>query len=244
MDGVDIDTMQAAGAVELGTSELPVRNLPLPQQVREIVLRRIIGGQYGPGERLVETRIARELKVSQGSVREALRQLETGGLVEYVPQRGVVVREVSDSEFAEVALVRAVLEATAAELAAHRRISTAPLREQIRYMDQYAKRADLRSWVIAAVQFHRLIVQGSGNGVLLTAWEGLNIEVRTIQVARDPLVSMAGQDSAHRAIVDALERGDSALAGSLSRSHEEAFTPPTPVSPTRPATDPVEPAPS
>lgn len=202
-----------------------VRGLPVPQQVRDLIVRRILDGEYPAGERLVETRIARELQVSQGSVREALRQLEAGGLVEYIPNRGVTVRNATAAEYAEVALVRAVLEATAAELAATRAIPIPPLKEQLVAMQEAVHGQDLRSWVSAAVQFHRLIIEGSGNTVLLSTWEGLNIEARTIQVALHPSVEIADQDPAHAAIVKALEARDAALAGSLSRAHEESFTP-------------------
>ena len=205
--------------------DMPVRPRPVPRQVHEILLRRIVAGEYAPGERMVETRIARELQVSQGSVREALRHLETSGLVQYVAHRGVVVRTVSAAEYADVAVVRAVLEAAAAELAARRGMPTDMLREQLVVMAARARDGDLRSWVTAAVQFHRLIVEGSGNAVLTATWEGLNIEARTIQVARDPKVSLIDQDPAHRAIVDAIEQQDASLAASLSARHEESFTP-------------------
>lgn len=203
----------------------PVRGIPVPQQVRDLIVRRILGGAYPAGERLVETRLARELQVSQGSVREALRQLEAGGLIEFTPNRGVTVRKASKSEYAEVALVRAVLEGAAAELAAARGMPTTPLKEQLIAMQSAVQEGDLRSWVSAAVQFHRLIVEGSGNSVLLSTWEGLNIEARTIQVALHPDVKIADQDTAHAAIVDALGAQDAALAGALSRAHEESFTP-------------------
>lgn len=204
---------------------LPVRGLPLPQQVRELILQRILDGEYGAGERLVETRIAREMQVSQGTVREALRQLEAGGLVRYSPNRGVMVHKATPAEYAEVALIRAVLESTAAELAASRGMPTAPLKKQIRLMDTAIQSRDLRSWVSASVEFHRLIVQGAGNTVLLSTWEGLNIEARTVQVVLDPNVEIANQEPAHLAILEALDKRDPALAGALSRAHEEAFTP-------------------
>lgn len=203
----------------------PVRGVPVPQQVRDLIVRRILDGEYPAGERLVETRIARELQVSQGSVREALRQLETGGLIEFTPNRGVTVRKATQIEYAEVALVRAVLEATAAELAATRGMAIGPLEKQLVAMQEAVQGHDLRSWVAAAVQFHRLIVEGSGNSVLVLTWEGLNIEARTIQVALHPEVEIADQDSAHKAIVEALRARDAALAGALSRAHEESFTP-------------------
>ena len=54
----------------------------LHQQVKEVLLERILAHEYAPGDRLVETRIAHELGVSQAPVREALRELETLRFVE------------------------------------------------------------------------------------------------------------------------------------------------------------------
>jgi DNA-binding GntR family transcriptional regulator len=82
----------------------------LREQVKDILLHRIVSGQLKPGERLVETRIASELGTSQAPVREALRDLELLRLVESEPFRGARVREFGDSELIEVYPVRAVLE--------------------------------------------------------------------------------------------------------------------------------------
>src|ERR1700754_698168 len=55
--------------------------VPLRQKIKEALLRRILGGHYDPGERLVELRIAEEFGTSQGPVREGLRDLGATGLV-------------------------------------------------------------------------------------------------------------------------------------------------------------------
>ncbi len=92
-------------------------------------------------------------------------------------------------------------------------------------MDEAAQTRDLRSWVAAAVDFHRLILEGSGNAVLLSTWESLNIEARTIQVVLHPSVDLESQRSAHQGIIEALDSHDPVRAGSLSRAHEESFIP-------------------
>ena len=93
----------------------------LREQVKEVLLERILSGAYLPGERLVETRIAQELGTSQAPVREALRELEQLRFVESVPYRGAHVREVSLDELAEVYPVRAAIEEVAARAAADRK---------------------------------------------------------------------------------------------------------------------------
>src|SRR3954469_5532072 len=90
----------------------------LKDQIREVLLERILDGTYAPGERIVETQVASEFSVSQGPVREALRELETLGMVVSEPYRGARVREVTPAELAEVYPVRALIEGYAAQEAA------------------------------------------------------------------------------------------------------------------------------
>src|SRR5438874_12015375 len=92
----------------------------LREQVRDLLLDRIVAGEYPPGARLVETRIAQELGVSQAPVREALRDLEQLGCIVHEPFRGCSVRAFSADELIEAFPVRAALEALAARLAAER----------------------------------------------------------------------------------------------------------------------------
>src|SRR5687767_9053059 len=92
----------------------------LREQVKELLLERILAGDYRPGDRLVETRIAQELGTSQAPVREALRDLELLRFVESEPFRGARVREISPAELAEIYPVRAALEEVAAREAAVR----------------------------------------------------------------------------------------------------------------------------
>src|SRR5205085_1690783 len=105
-----------------------LKKVVLRDQVREFILERIITGAYAPGQRLVETQIARELECSQAPVREALRDLEQLGCVHYEPNRGCSVRAFSVEELLEAYPVRAVLEGLAAEQAASR-ITEAELSE-------------------------------------------------------------------------------------------------------------------
>jgi DNA-binding GntR family transcriptional regulator len=90
-----------------------LKKIVLRDQVKEYILERIVTGEYAPGQRLVETQIARELDCSQAPVREALRDLEQLGCVHYEPNRGCSVRAFSEGDLANSLPVRAMLEALA-----------------------------------------------------------------------------------------------------------------------------------
>ena len=101
-----------------GAANSPLQRSSLRERIKDVMLQRIVAGVYAPGSRLVETRIAQELGVSQASVREALRDLEHIGCVVYEPYRGCSVRSFSIDELLEAFPVRAALEGLAARLAA------------------------------------------------------------------------------------------------------------------------------
>jgi DNA-binding GntR family transcriptional regulator len=193
----------------------------LREQIKELLLERILGHVYAPGDRLVETRIAQELGVSQAPVREALRELETLRFVESASFKGTWVREVSDRELAELYPIRAALEDVAARAAAERLAGkVAPLEREIRKM---AKAKDIREQVEHDVRFHRLIVEASGNARLLELWQSLQVDARTmitaIRTGLDP-VAIAKR---HEPIIEALRRQDANAAGQEIRRHVEDF---------------------
>ena len=88
----------------------------LSGQVRDYILTKILNGEFEPGERLIEMKIAHLMQTSQAPVREAIRELESTGLLETLPNRGSRVREVSNQELSDIYDVRAQLEGYAAEI--------------------------------------------------------------------------------------------------------------------------------
>jgi DNA-binding GntR family transcriptional regulator len=200
---------------------LSVRRTVLREEVKNVLLERILSGHYAPGERLVEIRIAQELGVSQAPVREALRDLESVRFVESVPFRGARVRAVSDAELIEVYPIRGALEEVAAREAAKRLAGdVTALDAELRAM---AKARDLREQVEHDVRFHRLIVEASGNSRLIEIWASLQVEARTTITALRTGLTPREAAEMHQPIVDALRRRDSRGAGRAIRSHVERF---------------------
>lgn len=95
------------------TTAAPVRERVL-LSIREAITK----GWYAPGQRLIEREICELTGVSRTSVREALRQLESEGFVELVPNRGPIVAEVTIKDASELYQVRGALEALAGRLCA------------------------------------------------------------------------------------------------------------------------------
>jgi DNA-binding GntR family transcriptional regulator len=193
----------------------------LRDQVRNVLLERIVSRHYKPGERLVRARIAQEFGVSQTPVREALCELQMLRLVSAEPFRGYRVREVSRAELIEVYPIRAALEQVAAREAAQRLGGdVSALERENRAM---AAATDLRVQVEHDVRFHELIIAASGNSRLAVVWASLQVEARTTVTALLTSVDHREAASSHETIIGALRRQDPDAAGREIRNHVEHF---------------------
>ena len=106
------------------------------------LIEEIRRGELLPGARLRETDLAVRLGISRTPVREAIRQLEADGLVVHLPRQGASIRSLDYAEIAELYEMRAVLEGTAARLAA-RSASDMELAELSALNEEFAAAARL-----------------------------------------------------------------------------------------------------
>jgi DNA-binding GntR family transcriptional regulator len=195
-------------------------------QVRERLLAAILDGDYGPGDRLVETDIARRLGTSASPVREAVRELEALGLVTSTPFSGVRVRQISASDVLETYPVRLALESTAIRLA----IATVGDDELDRLaqitdeMALAARRNDPREQSILNADFHRGLVAMGGNGALLRSWSVLEPFTRTFLAPDFPGLDLVADTEEHRPIIAALRRRDAAGAVQALEVHLASVT--------------------
>jgi DNA-binding GntR family transcriptional regulator len=203
---------------------MAVTKVSLREQVKELVLERILDGTYQPGDRLVETRIAQELGTSQAPVREALRELESLRFVESEQFRGARVRAVSPQEMAEIYPVRAALEEVAGREAAKRlRGDVRALEVEVEAMRAAARDGDIHRQVEHDVRFHALIVESAGNATLLEVWRSLRIEARTVITLLAGGIDPAELVEMHVPVLEALRAGDPDEAGRVLRHHVEHF---------------------
>jgi DNA-binding GntR family transcriptional regulator len=201
-----------------------VNRAMLRDQIKDVLLARILDGHYAPGQRIVEIRVAEELGVSQAPVREALRELEILRLVVSEPFRGARVRDVGPDEIAEAYPVRAALEELAAKFAAPALAGrSAPLAAELDGMRAAAADEDLHRFVRHDVAFHRVFVDASANRTLIQVWESLHVDLRTRVTLVQQVERLADVAESHVAIMDALVAGDARRAGTLVREHIEGF---------------------
>lgn len=200
-----------------------ITHLPLRHAVLEEVRRRIMSGQWKPGERIYEDQIANELEVSRNPVREALQALAVEGFVELEPRRGARVAVVSESRANELFEVREALEGLVARLAATRRTAA-----------QLAELQDLVAQGLVAAashqherlpglntRFHQALSEAAGNAMLADSIERLGHIIEWVYTRS--IVGRSAQSWAeHERIVDAIARGDAAEAQQSAAEHISA----------------------
>lgn len=200
----------------------------LVEQVVDRIVEAAASGTFLPGDRVVEAEVARRLQVSRVPVREALRLLESQGIVENMPYRGMRLMDVSVARLEKVLKVRLVLEQLAAEearVAAQKTPSIlAPLVHTRDLMVEAAGRGDRYALARLDTVFHRQLCGLTGNEVLLRTWEPLSLQLTIIfglSAMQKDLKPIADE---HTDIIDALRGKPARAVATLMREHIVDYT--------------------
>ena len=192
----------------------------LVDQSVDLIIDAASEGVFLPGDRLVEADIARQIGISRVPVREALRLLESQGVVISVPYRGMRLMAVTNSAAISITRLRAALEAMAIrDCIAHAddaalaeiRAAAVDFRSALAEPDEGYRRADRA--------FHRALCEATGNATLVTAWTAIARQVSVLWSMVHHQSGGALLADQHDGIVDAIEARDSALAMARLEEH-------------------------
>jgi DNA-binding GntR family transcriptional regulator len=144
------------------------RRAPVSGQIAESIRNMIVAGDLQPGDRIVESRIARQIGVGQPTVREALVALEHQGLVVRKANQGCVVTSLTRAEICQLVRIRAELETLAVELAVECASDTEirKLLEVTGLMKEAASQKDPQQFFDLDFRFHDTLWKLSGNSFL------------------------------------------------------------------------------
>lgn len=178
----------------------------------EEIRRRIVNNEYPPSHQVLEHELAAELGMSRTPVREALIRLENEKFVQIIPRHGMRVVPLSLNDLRDVYEVLTALELTAIERLARSKPdagSIAALDEALDAMDMALKKRDIGGWVKADERFHRMVIDLCGNARLASLafmlWDqGHRARLTTVRLR--PALETSNRE--HRAVVDAIRRGD------------------------------------
>jgi GntR family transcriptional regulator, trigonelline degradation regulator len=185
---------------------------PLRHDVLEALRASIVNGRLAPGARLIERELIGMMGVSRTVIREALRQLEAEGLVDVVPNRGAIVRELTVDEARDLYAIRALLEGLAARMFVEKAGAEeiAALGRELKATAAAYRRGDPEETIAAKNRFFDILFRGAKSETLTTMlatllariwrWRALGLSHPQRSPSR-PEESIKGLQALHKAIV-------------------------------------------
>jgi DNA-binding GntR family transcriptional regulator len=212
----------------MGVKDIDLRVAPVAAPVRtrlvDALRKAILDFQLKPGDRLIEREICEQSGVSRTSVREALRQLETEGLVTSIPHKGPVVATVTIEEARDIYELRAILEGFAGRkfALAATDAEIAELHGALRVFRKGLTSKEPRDLIAGKTLFYDLLLVGARNDALEAALRNIHGRVTLLRVTS---MSHPGRTDASaaelQAIVEAIARRDPDAAERACRVHVE-----------------------
>jgi DNA-binding GntR family transcriptional regulator len=196
----------------------------LSEQIKEQLMEDIFHRKYKAGDRIVESALARELGVSQASVREALRSLIAMGFLENEPFKGITVRSFSAKDLMEVYTVRIALETLAGQLAINRITDEeiAELENIVSEMIEASEKGDTQKRIHLNIAFHEKLVQTSGNKLILQLYNYMRFGTWSILTGNLSEMDPIQISARHKILIDALKSRDPEKIAKAIREHIES----------------------
>jgi DNA-binding GntR family transcriptional regulator len=194
----------------------------LPEAVGRALRHRILNNELPADTRLVEANLAAEFGVSRGTIRDAMRSLQSEGLIEIVPRRYSIVTRMSAEDAEDVCYARYVLEdASVISGIGNRDELVDGLRQALDEMAAGARDDDLDAVVDSDTRFHALLVDVSGRRRLKDLWSMLDSQMGALMRSSIERQGISLDDAVdrHRALLYAVEAGDVEQLRKAIRDH-------------------------
>jgi DNA-binding GntR family transcriptional regulator len=203
----------------------PLERKVLRHEIKKIIADAIVNGDLAPGDRIIETKIARELEVSQAPVREAIRELEQMGLVETQPYKGSFVRLIRGQEFSEAYKLRSLLEGYAARITAENinEDLLKKFKKLVEEMYRCAEEEERFEFIESDVAFHELIIKSTESDLFFRVWSLVNMIYLPFLTFVKSTMSLGELVLQHERILDAFVKKDPEAACKAVQMHIEGL---------------------
>ena len=198
--------------------------ISLREKVYKKIRDDITYGKLSPGERLTEKDLTEEFHISRSPIREALRQLESEGLITFESYKGITVSKLSVKQVEEIYNLRWVLESYSASLSAERATKNhvANLRKIHEKLTIAGKAFDLIGWIELNTLFHNSLNQNCGNTNLVQILDILKRRIHRYQLMAVRVPEHLNQFiEHHEGILKACEKNDGRMAEKYMKIHVE-----------------------
>lgn len=197
----------------------------LVDRVYNEIQNKILYNVWGTGHHALEQELAEELGVSRTPVREALARLQRDGLVKVVPRHGMRVLPISLTDIQEIHEILTSLEGLAVQLAAARQLTTEELElleRSTEQMNTAHEKSDIKAWAQADEDFHRSLVELSGNRILNEVVESFWSRAKRARLTMLSMrASTADSIREHTNLVNAIRSGESIKAREILEDHRK-----------------------
>lgn len=187
------------------------KELTVYEKTYEAIKSMILHLEMRPGDRITESMITAKFNFSRSPIREALRQLESEGLVTLHPNKGAEVVAYSPEQVRQIGAMRLDLDFIAARLALYYG-SDADFDNLVQYVEaceQGAKSGDIYRRIQTDIAFHLKITDIAKNSPLMKLHKEIYTQIHLIQIAKyDTVENSLAEIRHHRDIVEALKRRD------------------------------------
>lgn len=191
-------------------------------QVVEHLYNLILDGTLAPGDQVKESSLSREMGISRAPIREGLKELISNGIIEYRPQVGNFIPQLSPKEIVDAYITRGVLEGYAIGTT-HDQFSEDEIEElssMAKMMEKYASKNNRKKVVQAGDDFHNLLISKNNNIQLIEYTQRLSLKLHILFFKHwSNLYSQEELGNRHQRIVDALKSDDAAKVEQVIREH-------------------------
>ncbi|SCL28306.1 transcriptional regulator, GntR family [Micromonospora pallida] len=202
------------------TSHRPTRAPTLGDQLAEVIRNQIVRRTVQPGTHLIEDALASQYDVSRGPVRDALRQLESQGLVES-RRRGYFVAGLSQRDIEDLYELREAIEVVAVtraiDLATPQQLQAA--RDIVGEMAAAADRSSAAEFAKADLRFHALLYQMGGNRRIANVWKDYEPVFASLMQLTVEETDLHPSANDHGLLLDLIVAGDPGPLASGMREH-------------------------
>jgi len=229
----DITKSKTPGPFSIKLEELSAslgKKVSIADQIADVLRNLILRGDLNPGDRVVESRVAKQLGVGQPTVREALVALEHQGLVVRKTNQGCIVTSLTRDEISQILKIRGELEVLAVELAAEN-ATDEDIRELLdvtREMKAAAAAKDVQEFFSHDFRFHERLWRASGNTFLPRLLSQLMLPLLAFLFIRNlrnnSHIDMAASAAAHVEIANAILSHDRVAARKIAEQKFQMFS--------------------
>ncbi|MCQ6559810.1 GntR family transcriptional regulator [Paenibacillus mendelii] len=187
----------------------------------ELIKNQILEGDLNPGDRIVETKLAKDYGISQTPVREAIRQLSGEGIIIIVPNKGPMVRDFHMKDVFEIYSLRAVYEGLAIRIAVMKATDEDILSLQDFYEQMKVKVHDdsIPSLLQDSLHIHQTIIELSSHERLIAMYRTISFQIALVNRILGSASTKEKEIEQHLELIEALSKRDPDEAEKVMRSH-------------------------